>query len=100
MNPLFGFFEGLLAPSHLFLLLLLGILLFGKRFPEMGRSLGKGFREFRNGFQGLEDEMERTVAPRQDERTQPALEPLRPPQRVATNVPNFEENPNGPTPPA
>ena len=37
MNPLFGIFEGLLSPGHLILLLIIGILFFGKRLPEMGR---------------------------------------------------------------
>ena len=100
MSPLFGFFEGLGSPTHLFLLLIIGILFFGKRLPEMGRSLGKGIVEFKKGLKGLEDEIEGTAAPRQDERIQPALEPPRPPQRVATNVPKFEDDPNNLTPPA
>ncbi len=32
------------------------VLLFGKRLPEVGRSLGKGIIEFKKGLRGIEDE--------------------------------------------
>ena len=42
---------GFIGPQELVLLLLLFILIFGaKRLPEIGRSLGKGMREFKNGI--------------------------------------------------
>ena len=36
----------------------LGLLIFGKRLPEVGRSLGKGIVEFKKGLKGVEDEIE------------------------------------------
>jgi sec-independent protein translocase protein TatA len=36
----------------------IGLLLFGKRLPEVGRSLGKGIVEFKKGLKGVEDDME------------------------------------------
>lgn len=36
----------------------LGLLLFGKRLPEVGRSLGKGIVEFKRGLKGIGDEIE------------------------------------------
>jgi len=40
------------------------VLLFGKRLPEVGRSLGKGIVEFKKGLRGIEDEfMSSTSAP-------------------------------------
>jgi sec-independent protein translocase protein TatA len=36
----------------------IGLLLFGKRLPEVGRSLGKGIVEFKKGLKGVEEEME------------------------------------------
>jgi sec-independent protein translocase protein TatA len=49
-------FTGLESPVHLLLLLLIILLLFGaKRLPEMGRSLGRGIREFREGLNTKED---------------------------------------------
>src|SRR5262249_39795774 len=58
-----GPFEGALSPSHLLIVLIVGILLFGKRLPEMGRHLGKGLIEFQKGLKGLEDEPEGPSAP-------------------------------------
>jgi sec-independent protein translocase protein TatA len=49
--------SGLLAPSHIVLLALVALLLFGpKRLPEIGRSLGRGMREFRDSVSGQEDQ--------------------------------------------
>jgi sec-independent protein translocase protein TatA len=40
---------GWTSPTHLALLLLIALLLFGaKRVPEIGRSLGSGMREFKD----------------------------------------------------
>src|SRR3569832_1787621 len=36
----------------------IGLLFFGKRLPEVGRSLGKGIVEFKNGLKGIEDDVE------------------------------------------
>ena len=39
------------------ILLLVALLLFGpKRLPEMGRSLGKGLREFKDSVTGKDDD--------------------------------------------
>ena len=40
------------------ILLLLGLLLFGRRLPEVGRSLGKSIVEFKKGIKGIEDEID------------------------------------------
>jgi sec-independent protein translocase protein TatA len=40
---------GWTSPTHIVLLLLIALLLFGaKRLPEIGRSLGSGMREFKD----------------------------------------------------
>ena len=39
------------SPTHLIVLLLIALLLFGaKRLPEIGRSLGTGMREFKDSL--------------------------------------------------
>ncbi|HZT53740.1 MAG TPA: twin-arginine translocase TatA/TatE family subunit [Gaiellaceae bacterium] len=44
---------GWTSPTHLVLLLLIALLLFGaKRLPEIGRSLGHGMREFKDSVTG------------------------------------------------
>jgi sec-independent protein translocase protein TatA len=41
--------SSLVSPTHLLLLALVALLLFGaKRLPEIGRSLGTGMREFKD----------------------------------------------------
>ena len=42
----------------------IGLLLFGKRLPEVGRSLGKGIVEFKKGLKGVEDEVETASDPK------------------------------------
>lgn len=39
-------------------ILAIGLLLFGRRLPEVGRSLGKGIVEFKKGIKGLEDDID------------------------------------------
>jgi sec-independent protein translocase protein TatA len=44
---------GWTSPTHIVLLLLIALLLFGaKRLPEIGRSLGTGMREFKDSVTG------------------------------------------------
>jgi len=40
------------------ILLVLGLLIFGKRLPEVGRSLGRGIIEFKKGIKGIDAEIE------------------------------------------
>lgn len=48
------------TPSMMELVVLaaLGLLFFGKRLPEVGRSLGKGIVEFKKGLKGIEEDVE------------------------------------------
>lgn len=75
-----------LGGTEMFVLLILGVLLFGKKLPDVGRSLGKGLVEFKKGLQGIEDDVQGSV--RQAEIAPP---PARPPQRVVASAPKFEE---------
>ena len=47
-----------IGPLELVLLMGLGVLLFGKRLPEVGRSLGRGIVEFKKGLNGVTDELD------------------------------------------
>jgi sec-independent protein translocase protein TatA len=47
---------GLENPLHIAILLVVVLIVFGaKRVPEMGRGLGRGVREFRDGVTGRVD---------------------------------------------
>jgi len=48
-----------IGAGEIVLLLLVALLLFGpKRLPEMGRSLGKGLRDFKEGASGVVEELQ------------------------------------------
>ena len=47
---------GLISPMHLLFLGLLAVVIFGpQRLPDIGRSLGKGMREFKDSVSGVTD---------------------------------------------
>lgn len=54
----FGFAPG---PMEMLIVGVIALLLFGKRLPEVARSLGKGIVEFKKGVQGIEDEVDRAT---------------------------------------
>jgi sec-independent protein translocase protein TatA len=39
-------------------LLVLGLLIFGKRLPDVGRSIGRSIVEFKRGIKGIEDDID------------------------------------------
>jgi len=47
---------GNLNPFEMMVLVGLAVLLFGKKLPEVGRTLGKGIVEFKKGIRGIEEE--------------------------------------------
>jgi sec-independent protein translocase protein TatA len=47
---------GLISPMHLLFLGLLAVIVFGpQRLPEIGRSIGKSMREFKDSVSGVTD---------------------------------------------
>jgi len=53
--------------SGLILILIVALLVFGpKRLPEMGRSLGKGMREFKDSLSGKDEHSELPPPPADD----------------------------------
>lgn len=89
---LYGFIPGL-SGQEMLLLLVLGILLFGRKLPELGRSVGKTLVEFKKGMKGIEDDVHESSSPRAS--IEP--EPVRPPQRVTPSAkPNFDDAPASP----
>ena len=46
-----------IGATEIIILLIVALLVFGpKRLPEMGRSLGRGMREFKDSIQGKDDD--------------------------------------------
>ena len=60
LHPTLAFlFGGAPGIWEIVIVLLIALLLFGKRLPEVGKSLGKGIVEFKKGLHGLEDEVKK-----------------------------------------
>ncbi len=81
--------EGFGSPIHWIILLLVALLLFGRRLPEVGRSLGKGITEFKKG---LKDAGEEISAQPQDPYASNSNQasysaPQRPPQQYQQQYP-------------
>ena len=72
-----------LGMSEILLLVILGVILYGKDLPEVGRALGKGIMEFKRGLRGIEDEFTSTF--RDVEHYQPPR-PSQPPPKIAEPV--------------
>jgi len=74
------------GPMEMLIIGVVAVLLFGKRLPEVGRSLGKGIVEFKKGINGIEEEINTATSSSsnyavdediddQDEATAPKFEP-------------------------
>ena len=64
------------GPLELAIVLIIALVIFGpKRLPELGRSMGKGIREFRSSVSGKKEE-EEPPPPPEIEGAQDAGEPV------------------------
>lgn len=78
----------ILQPTHLIFIFVVALLVLGpKRLPEVGRSLGKGLRDFRGAMAGIEDQARDVFDPGDPVAT--ATEPSRPVE-LATPAPPVE----------
>ena len=63
---------GWIGPWEIAILLVIVLLVFGpKRLPEMGRSLGKGMREFKNSITGKDEDPAPAELPAETEAKEP-----------------------------
>jgi sec-independent protein translocase protein TatA len=74
----------------------IALLLFGKRLPEVARSMGKGIVEFKKGIAGVEDEVNRSVHHSESSRSS---RPLPPEERAEATAPKFEPPQSAPQAP-
>jgi sec-independent protein translocase protein TatA len=58
------------------IILVVLLVIFGpKRLPEMGRSLGRGMREFKDSITGKDDDEPREIPPAAQDETVPGTPP-------------------------
>lgn len=84
---------GNLGTMELIIILVVGLLLFGKRLPEVGKSLGKGIVEFKKGLKGVEDDVETASTRSQNQASRELPPPAVDDRRVgrAENAPASQE---------
>jgi len=64
-----------ISPIQILIVLVIALLVFGpKRLPEMGKSIGRGIREFKGAILD-DDEPRRAPAPRAEEPAPPVAKP-------------------------
>jgi sec-independent protein translocase protein TatA len=67
-------------------LMVVGVLLFGRKLPEVGRFLGQGIVEFKRGMSGIEEPTAGSIS-----RQEVNPEPVKPPQRITATAPKFDD---------
>src|SRR5262245_21053587 len=98
---------GSFTTTDMLVILAIALLLFGKRLPEVGKSLGKGIVEFKKGLKGIDEDIEtqsskpapRQELPQQSAYRAPLAEGSGEDRRVS-RADSCEPAPHGTTPPA
>ncbi len=52
------FFAWIPNEFHLLVIIVIALLIFGKRLPEIARGMGRGVVEFKKGLKGIDDDVE------------------------------------------
>lgn len=78
------------GPWEMMIIGLIALLLFGKRLPEVARSLGKGLVEFKKGVKGIEDDIDDGVRYDHEPASSSASRPVPHEERDEVTAPKFE----------
>jgi sec-independent protein translocase protein TatA len=78
-----------LGPTEMIIIGIIAILLFGNRLPEVAKSIGKGFNEFKKGMHGIEDEVNTATRSTSSSRSSRQIE-----DREEPSAPKFEPPPS------
>ena len=93
--PLFAYFSP--GPMEMLIIAGIALLLFGKRLPEVARSLGKGIVEFKKGVRGIEDEIETATYSNSTSYSSSASRPVPEEEQEEMTAPKFEPPQSAPT---
>lgn len=52
----------MIGPMEIGMIAMIGLLVFGNRLPEVGKSLGRGIVEFKKGVKGITDDIDESAS--------------------------------------
>ena len=78
-----------LSPMEMMIIGAIAILLFGNKLPEVAKSVGKGFNEFKKGMHGIDEEISSATRTPSPSRPSRVIE-----DREDTSAPKFEPPPS------
>jgi len=63
-----------IGPLEIAALIVIGLLIFGKRLPEVGRSVGRSITEFKKGIQGIESDIDEATSESDSKKSSKSLD--------------------------
>lgn len=86
-----------IGPMEMLFVGIIALLLFGKRLPEVARSLGKGITEFKKGLRDVDADSDRASSSYSSSNYTSSPRPAPPEERIETTAPKFEPPTSEPT---
>lgn len=81
---------GGLGMQEMIIVGIIALLLFGKKLPEVARSLGKGVVEFKKGLRGIEDDIDPNPYSSSRYESSSNARPAPKDESVETSAPKFD----------
>ena len=78
-----------IGPQEMIIVAVIGLLLFGKKLPDVARSLGKSMVEFKKGMAGVQEEFHGAMNSTNYSST-PSSRPMPRDERDEVTAPKFE----------
>ena len=78
-----------ISPAEMLFVGIIGLLLFGKKLPDVAKQLGKGIMEFKKGMHGFDDVV-RGESSSSYQSSTPSSRPAPPDDRDDATAPKFE----------
>lgn len=82
-----------LGPVEIGLILIVAVLLFGRRLPDVGRNVGKAIIEFKRGVKGITDDIDEEARKPEDSDRSRRVPELDPPKGTAYRSDAFHDVP-------